>query len=111
MKATTKALIAALVAVAASVGLIVWQAKHSRAYAALTSLTPEDMSLIAESLAPADRMKLSTSPEERKKLADDVRRMLAVAAARRSARPRAAVRGVVARACGPRALWAPGSYP
>jgi parvulin-like peptidyl-prolyl isomerase len=80
LKATTKALIAALVAVAASVGLIVWQAKHNKAYAALTTLTPEDMSLIAESLAPADRMKLASSPEERKKLADDIRQILAVAA-------------------------------
>jgi parvulin-like peptidyl-prolyl isomerase len=80
LKATTKALIAALVAVAASVGLIVWQAKHNRAYAALTTLTPEDMSLIAESLSPTDRMKLASSPEERKKLADDIKQILAVAA-------------------------------
>jgi parvulin-like peptidyl-prolyl isomerase len=80
LKATTKALIAVLVAVAASVGLIVWQARHNRAYAALTALTPEDMSLIAESLAPADRAKLAASPEERKKLAEDIKQILAVAA-------------------------------
>lgn len=79
MKATTKALIAVLVAVAASVGLIVWQARHSRASAALTTLTAEDMSLIAESLQPADRAKLASSPEERKKLADDIKQILAVA--------------------------------
>ncbi|MDT5296510.1 MAG: peptidyl-prolyl cis-trans isomerase, partial [Acidobacteriota bacterium] len=79
MKATTKAIIAALIAVAASVGLIVWQAKHNAAHAALTSLSPEDMGLIAESLAPTDRMKLSGSPEERKKLAGDIRQILAVA--------------------------------
>jgi parvulin-like peptidyl-prolyl isomerase len=79
LKATTKALIAVLVAVAASVGLIVWQARHNRAYAALTTLTPEDMSLIAESLQPADRAKLAASPEERKKLADDIKQILAVA--------------------------------
>jgi parvulin-like peptidyl-prolyl isomerase len=80
LKATTKALVAVLVAVAASVGLIVWQARHKGAYAALTSLTPEDMSLIAESLSPADRAKLATSPEERKKLAEDIKQILAVAA-------------------------------
>lgn len=79
MKATTKALIAVLVAVAASVGLIVWQARHNRASAALTTLTPEDMSLIAESLQPADRAKLASSPEERKKLAEDIKQILAVA--------------------------------
>jgi parvulin-like peptidyl-prolyl isomerase len=79
LKATTKAIIAASIAVAASVGLIVWQAKHNKAYAALTNLTPEDMSLIAESLSPNDRLKLSTSPEERKKLAEDIRQILAVA--------------------------------
>ena len=84
MKATTKALIAALVAVAASVGLIIWQAKHGKAHAALTSLTPDDMSLIAESLSPTDRMKLASSPEERKKLAEDIKQILAVAAEARA---------------------------
>jgi parvulin-like peptidyl-prolyl isomerase len=79
LKATTKALIAVLVAVAASVGLIVWQARHNKAYAALTTLSPEDMSLIAESLAPADRAKLAASPEERRKLAEDIKQILAVA--------------------------------
>jgi parvulin-like peptidyl-prolyl isomerase len=79
LKATTKAIIAAAIAVAASVGLIVWQAKHNTAHAALTSVSPEDMGLIAESLSPSDRLKLSGSPEERKKLAGDIRQILAVA--------------------------------
>jgi parvulin-like peptidyl-prolyl isomerase len=79
LKATTKAIIAATIAVAASLLLIVWQARHNTAYAALTSLTPEDMSLIAESLSPTDRLKLSGSPEERKKLAEDIRQILAIA--------------------------------
>ena len=79
MKATTKALIAAVVAVAAAVALIFWQAKHHGGYAGLTSLSPEDMSLIAEGLSPSDRLKLSGSPEERKKLAQDIKEMLAVA--------------------------------
>ncbi|MFN2414643.1 MAG: peptidylprolyl isomerase [Pyrinomonadaceae bacterium] len=79
MSAASKALIAVLVAVIASVGLIVWQVRSKGAYAALTSLSPEDMSLIAESLAPADRTRLAASPEERKKLAEDIKQILAVA--------------------------------
>ncbi|HEX6185470.1 MAG TPA: peptidylprolyl isomerase [Pyrinomonadaceae bacterium] len=79
MKATTKALIAMLVAVLASVGLIVWQARHNRAYAALTTLTTEDMALIAESFSPAERARLASSPEERKKIADQLRELLALA--------------------------------
>jgi parvulin-like peptidyl-prolyl isomerase len=79
LKATTKALIAVIVAVAASAGLIIWQARHKGAHAALTSLSPEDMALIAESLAPADRAKLAASPEERKKLSEDIKQILAVA--------------------------------
>jgi parvulin-like peptidyl-prolyl isomerase len=79
LKATTKALIAMLVAVLASVGLIVWQARHNRAYAALTTLTTEDMALIAESFSPAERAKLASSPEERKKMADQLRELLALA--------------------------------
>ncbi|HEX8116207.1 MAG TPA: peptidylprolyl isomerase [Pyrinomonadaceae bacterium] len=67
----------------AAVGLIFWQATRSRA-AALTSLTPEDMSLIAESLGPADRTRLASSPEERKKLAEDIKQILAVAAEARA---------------------------
>jgi hypothetical protein len=83
LKATTKALIAVLVAVLASVGLIFWQATRSRA-SVLTSLTPEDMSLIAESLGPADRQRLAASPEERKKLSEDIKQILAVAAEARA---------------------------
>ena len=83
MKSTTKALIAVLVAVVASVGLIFWQATRSRA-SVLTSLTPEDMGLIAESLGPADRARLASSPEERKKLSEDIKQILAVASEARA---------------------------
>lgn len=79
LTSTTKALIAAGFAVLASIGLIIWQAKHGSAYAALTSLTPEDMSLIAEGLPPMQRLQLSENPDERKKLAEDIRKFLAVA--------------------------------
>ena len=79
MKATTKALIAVLVAVIAAVGLIVWQARHNKAYAALTTLTSEDMALISETFSPAERARLASSPEERKKMADQLRELLALA--------------------------------
>ncbi|HVF54909.1 MAG TPA: peptidylprolyl isomerase [Pyrinomonadaceae bacterium] len=77
MKATTKALIAALVAIAAAVGLIVWQAKYSQAHTA--NLTPEDMALIAENSSPRERTELASSPEARKELAKNVREIMAVA--------------------------------
>ena len=80
MSAATKAIIVVAVAVLAAIGLIFWQAKHGSA-AALTTLSPEDMSLIAEtSLSPMERLKLSQSADERKKMAEDVRQILAVAA-------------------------------
>jgi hypothetical protein len=78
MSATTKAIIVAAFALVASVGLIFWQAKHSGAQT-LTSLTPEDMTLLTESFPPMERLKLSQNAEERKKLAEDLKRILAVA--------------------------------
>jgi hypothetical protein len=45
----------------------------------LTSLTPEEMSIIVEGFSPMDKMKLWGSRKERKKLADDIRQLLAVA--------------------------------
>jgi hypothetical protein len=45
----------------------------------LTSLTPADLTLITEGFSPAERLKLSGSPEERKKMAEDIRGILAVA--------------------------------
>lgn len=80
MKATTKAIIAAAVAVVAAVMLIFWQARyHGGGYAPLTSLSSDDMALLAEGFSPMERMKLSSSPEERKKLAEDIKQLLAVA--------------------------------
>jgi parvulin-like peptidyl-prolyl isomerase len=79
LKATTKAIIAAAVAVAVAVLLIFWQARRHGGYAGLTSLSSEDMSLIADGFSPSEKLKLSNSPEDRKKLAEDIRQMLAVA--------------------------------
>jgi parvulin-like peptidyl-prolyl isomerase len=78
LNSTSKALIAAAFAVVVSVGLIFWQSRYGGAHA-MTSLTPEDMSLLTETFPPAEQLKLSGSAEERKKLADDLKKILAVA--------------------------------
>ena len=79
MKATTKAIIAVVVAVLVSVGLIFWQARRSHG-GTLTSLTPDEMTLITNSLGPGERARLASSPEERKKLSEDLTQVLALAA-------------------------------
>jgi parvulin-like peptidyl-prolyl isomerase len=81
MSSVTKAIIAAAVAVVAALALIFWQARHASAYTALTSLTPEDMTLIAESSSePMEQLQLSQSADARKKFAESIRQLLAVAA-------------------------------
>ncbi|HZB46456.1 MAG TPA: peptidylprolyl isomerase, partial [Pyrinomonadaceae bacterium] len=77
MKATTKALIAAAIAVAASFGLIYWQWKHgSTAHSA--NLTAADMSLIAEGQPPQVRAQLASDPARRKEMAQNMRELLAL---------------------------------
>ena len=71
MTSTTKALIAAAVAVLFSAGLIAWQVQARRASA--INITSEDMKIIAETLPPQQRAMLASSEEERKKLAKDLR--------------------------------------
>lgn len=77
MKSTTKALVAAGVAVAVALGLIVWQAKGGAART--VNVTAEEMTLIAESLPPQARAMLARSEEERKEFAKNIREMFAVA--------------------------------
>ncbi|MGH9883049.1 MAG: hypothetical protein ACRD6N_16560, partial [Pyrinomonadaceae bacterium] len=77
MNSTTKAWIAASVAVAISIALITWQVKARRAEA--VNLTPEDMALIAEDQAPQFRASLASDEKARKDFADDVKKLLAVA--------------------------------
>ena len=72
-----------LVAVLAAVGLIFWQATRSRAHG-LTTLTPEDLTTITNTLGPQERARLAASPEERKRLADDLKQVLALAAEARA---------------------------
>lgn len=77
MNQTTKALIAAGVAIVFSVSLIVWQAK-GRVSGAI-NLTPEDMALIAEDQPPQYRTRLATDEESRKDFAENLQSLLAVA--------------------------------
>ena len=77
MTSTTKAWIAAAVAVVFSVGLITWQVKARRAET--LNLSAEDMALIAEDQSPQFRSRLASDAEARKSFADDLRKLLAVA--------------------------------
>ena len=77
MTSTTKAWIAAAVAVIFSVGLIAWQVKARRAET--LNLSAEDMALIAEDQSPQFRSRLASDAEARKSFADDLRKLLAVA--------------------------------
>ena len=77
MNQTTKALIAAGVAIVFSVSLIVWQAK-GRVSGAI-KLTPEDMALIAEDQPAQFRTRLATDEASRKDFAENLQSLLAVA--------------------------------
>ena len=78
-----KALLAASVAVAASVGLIIWQMKIGHVSA--INLSAEDMTMIAENQEPQNRILLARDADERKRFARDLREKLALAEeARRS---------------------------
>lgn len=77
MTSTTKALIAAAVAVVFALALIVWQVKARRSDS--LNLSAEDMATIAEEQAPQFRTKLASDANARKDFADDLRKLLAVA--------------------------------
>ena len=77
MNSTTKAWIAAALAVVFSVGLIFWQVKARRAEA--TNLTAEDMATIVADFPPRDRARLASDEKARKDLADNLKILLALA--------------------------------
>jgi parvulin-like peptidyl-prolyl isomerase len=77
LSSTTKAWIAAAVAVVFAVGLIVWQVKARRTE--ISSLSAEDMALIAEDQPPQFRARLASDEATRKSFADDLHKLLAVA--------------------------------
>ena len=84
MTSTRKALIAAVIAVLFSAGLIFWQVKARKAEA--VNLSAEDMAIIAEDQAPQFRAQLASDEKARKDFAQDVQRLLAVAEEARAAR-------------------------
>lgn len=77
MNSTTKAWIAAGVAVVFSIALITWQVKARRSEA--VNLTAEDMALVAEDQAPQFRLTLAEDETARKDFAKDIKTLLAVA--------------------------------
>jgi hypothetical protein len=77
LTSTTKALIAAAVAVVFALGLIVWQVKGRRSES--LNLSAEDMAMIAEEQSPQFRIKLASDANARKDFADDLHKLLAVA--------------------------------
>lgn len=83
MSATTKGLIAAVVAIACAAGLIVWQVKASRARN--INLTAQDMELLAKDQDPRMQMQLASSEEARKDFAKNIREVLALAEEARAA--------------------------
>lgn len=77
MTSSTKAWIAAGVAVVFSVALIAWQVKARRAEA--VNLTADDMALLAGDQPPQVRARLATDESARKDFAKNIRELLAVA--------------------------------
>jgi hypothetical protein len=77
MSATLKALIAAAVAIIFAASLIVWQAQAGRSRN--VTLSAEDMAQIVETFPPQAQAQLAASKEARKKLATDLRQLLALA--------------------------------
>jgi parvulin-like peptidyl-prolyl isomerase len=82
LTSTTKAWIAAAVAVVFSVGLIAWQVKARRSE--VLNLSAEDVALIAEDQSPQFRSRLASDAAARKDFADDLHKLLAVAEEARS---------------------------
>lgn len=82
MTSTTKAWIAAAVAVLFSAGLIAWQVRATRAG---ITLSADDMSKIAELQSPRDRQRLASDADARKKFAEELKRLLSLSEAARAA--------------------------
>jgi parvulin-like peptidyl-prolyl isomerase len=77
LNSTTKAWIAAALAVVFSVGLIVWQVRAR--WHEPTNLSAEDMSAIVEDFPARDRARLASDEKARKDLAENLKILLALA--------------------------------
>jgi peptidyl-prolyl cis-trans isomerase C len=76
LTSTTKALIAAAVAVAFAIGLIGWQIKSRRNQA--VNLSSDDMKMIAEDQSPQIKARLAADEAARKDFAKSIRELMAV---------------------------------
>jgi len=84
LSSTTKALIAAGVAVVFAIGLIAWQVKSRRGEA--VNLSADDMKMIAEDQSPQIKTRLAADESARKDFAKNIRELLAVAEEAKKAR-------------------------
>jgi parvulin-like peptidyl-prolyl isomerase len=78
LTSTTKALIAAAVALVFSVALIFWMTVYNGGHQ-IANLSAADMALIAEDQSPQVRARLATDDKERKDFAKGIKELLAVA--------------------------------
>src|SRR5205085_9860005 len=84
MSATTKAFIAAGVAIVLALGFLVWQFKGRRNEA--INITADDMSQLVQTVVPPQELTaLANNPEERKNLAKQLRQILAIGQEARAA--------------------------
>jgi parvulin-like peptidyl-prolyl isomerase len=84
MSATTKAFIAAGVAIVLALGFLVWQFKGRRNEA--INITADDMSQLVQTVVPPQELSaLANNPEERKNLAKQLRQILAIGQEARAA--------------------------
>jgi parvulin-like peptidyl-prolyl isomerase len=84
LSSTTKALIAAGIAVVFAIGLIAWQVKSKRGET--VNLSSDDMKMIAEDQSPQIKMRLAADESARKDFAKNIKELLAVAEEARRAR-------------------------
>lgn len=83
LNSTTKALIAAAVAILFAAGLVIWQVKAGRSMA--VTLSSDDMATLVETFPPQIRMQLASSAEARHEFAKNVQEVLAIAEEARAA--------------------------
>jgi peptidyl-prolyl cis-trans isomerase C len=80
MSALAKSLVVILVLLGIGAGLVFWKSKvggHSSA--ALNKISKEDMAVLLKDANPMQLKQLSENPEAKKKIADNIRQLLAVA--------------------------------
>ena len=86
LSSTAKALIVALIAIAAAGGLLYWQLKGRGHGDGMKNVSAEDMTQIVKTMMPPQQLAaLATNEEERKDIAKQFRQLLAIAADARAA--------------------------